>query len=98
MPPRFSSRLRSWNGAPKGGLIEFTYPLIATFLLTGGNKAEVLGLTWDDLDFDLDFVTFRPNKWRPLKREWRERTIPLWPQLKPILKAHQKKMMKGYTF
>ncbi len=78
--------------APKGGLIEFVHPLIATFLLSGGRAAEVLGLTWDDIDFDLKQITFKPNKWRGLKREWSERTIPMWPQLLPILKAHRKKM------
>ena len=76
----------------RNGLIQFVYPLIATFLLTGGRQSEVLGLTWDDIDVDLDFITFRPNKWRGLKREWSERTIPLWSQLKPILKDHRKKM------
>ncbi len=69
----------------RNGLIEFVHPLIATFLLTGGRKAEVLGLTWGDIDFDLRTVTIRPNRWRSLKREWSERTIPLWPQLDEIL-------------
>ena len=89
---------RKLQRTPKGGLIEFVYPLIATFLLTGGNKAEVLGLTWGNIDFDLKFVTFKPNKWRSLKRPWRERTVPLWPQLAPILKAHRKKKGDGLVF
>ena len=74
---------------PRNGLIEFVHPLIAAFLLTGGRKAEVLGLTWGNINFDLGLVTFAPNKWRGLKREWSERTMPLWPQLRPILEAHQ---------
>ena len=73
----------------RNGLIEFVHPLVATFLLTGGRKAEVLGLTWGDIDFDLGHVTFAPNEWRGLKREWSERTVPLWPQLREILEAHR---------
>ena len=72
----------------RNGLIEFVYPLVATFLLTGGRKAEVLGLTWKDIDFDLKTLTIQPSRWRGLKREWSERTIPLWPQLHEILMAH----------
>ena len=73
----------------RNGLIEFVHPLVATFLLTGGRKAEVLGLTWRDIDFDLEMVTFAPNEWRGLKREWSERTVPLWPQLREILEAYR---------
>ena len=73
----------------RNGLIEFVHPLVATFLLTGGRKAEVLGLTWGDIDFDLGLVTFAPNEWRGLKREWSERTVPLWPQLREILEAYR---------
>jgi len=72
----------------RNGLIEFVHPLVATFLLTGGRKAEVLGLTWGDIDFDLGLVTFAPNEWRGLKREWSERTVPLWPQLREIMEAY----------
>ena len=73
----------------RNGLIKFVHPLVATFLLTGGRKAEVLGLTWGDIDFDLGLVTFAPNDWRGLKREWSERTVPLWPQLREILEAYR---------
>ena len=34
----------------RNGLIEFVHPLVAMFLLTGGRKAEVLGLTWGDIE------------------------------------------------
>ena len=73
----------------RNGLIEFVHPLVATFLLTGGRKAEVLGLTWGDIDFDLGLVTFAPNQWRGLKREWSERSVPLWPQLREVLEAYR---------
>ena len=81
---------RKLKRAPRNGLIEFLHPLVATFLLTGGRKAEVLGITWGDIDFDLGLVTFAPNKWRGLKRVWSERTVPLWPQLREILEAYRR--------
>jgi integrase len=62
-------------------------PLVATFLLTGGRLAEVLGLEVGDIDFTRKTVRFRPNKWRPLKAG-DERSVPLWPQLEQILKAY----------
>lgn len=66
----------------------FLYHLLATFALTGGRKAEVLGLEVDDISFDRKTVTFRPNRWRRLKTRGSARVVPLWPQLEPILRAH----------
>jgi integrase len=66
----------------------FVYPLIATFLLTGGRLREVLGLEVDDVSFDRRTVTFRPNHWRRLKTSTSWRVIPLWPQLEAILRAY----------
>lgn len=73
----------------------FVYPLIATFLLTGGRRSEVLCLEVDDVSFDRGTVTFRPNRWREvlgLKRDMKTatswRTIPLWPQLEEILRPY----------
>lgn len=70
---------------PRNGLIPFPYALVGTFLLTGGRKAEVLGLLVEDVNFKGETISIRPNRWRPLKRGWSERTIPLWPQLREIL-------------
>jgi len=64
----------------------FLYPLLATFLLTGGRRSEVLGLEVDDVSFDRQLITFRPNGWRRLKRRKSWRTVPLWPQLAGILR------------
>ena len=64
------------------------YPLLATFLLTGGRQSEVLGLEVDDVSFDRKTVTFRPNRWRRLKTQSSHRTVPLWPQLEEILRAY----------
>lgn len=65
--------------------VPFIYPLLATFLLTGGRRAEVLGLEVDDVSFDRRTVTFRSNQWRRLKTEKSERVVPLWSQLLEIL-------------
>lgn len=66
----------------------YLYPLIATFLLTGGRQAEVLGLEVDDVSFDRHTITFRPNQWRRLKTSTSHRTVPMWPQLEAILREY----------
>jgi integrase len=66
----------------------FAYPLIATFLLTGGRESEVLGLEVNDASTDRKTITFRPNAWRRLKTATSLRAIPLWPQLGQILGAY----------
>jgi integrase len=72
------------------------HPILATLLLTGGRKSEVLGLELNDISFDRRTVTFRPNRWRGKDRRGRdrlktlgsERVVPLWPQLEEILRPH----------
>jgi integrase len=75
---------------PKRGdvAIHGLYPLIGTFLLTGGRKSEVLGLEMADVSFERRTVTFRPNEWRRLKTRTSHRTVPLWPQLEEILQDY----------
>jgi integrase len=73
---------------PGADALPFMYPLIGTFLLTGGRKSEVLGLEVDDVSFDRRTVTFRPNRWRGLKTRTSRRTVPLWPQLEEILRDY----------
>ena len=67
---------------------ETAHALIATFLLTGGREAEVLGLEVDDISFDRQTVTFRQNDWRRLKTLTSARVVPLWPQLAAILRPY----------
>jgi integrase len=67
---------------------ELVHPLIATFLLTGGRRAEVLGLEIADVSFPRGTITFRPNQWRRLKTATSERVVPLWPELREILDAY----------
>lgn len=64
------------------------HAVLATFLLTGGRKSEVLGLNVGDISFDRGTVSFRPNQWRRLKSHNSHRTVPLWPQLKNVLTAY----------
>jgi len=85
---RFLEAARKVERVPRNGLIPFTYALVGTFLLTGGRKSEVLGLLLEDIDFEAGLVRVRPNRWRPLKRGWSQRSIPLWPQLREILQGH----------
>ena len=57
-----------------------THAMIALFLLTGGRKAEVLGLESADLSFDRRTVLLRGRKTRGSHR-----TVPMWPQLAEVL-------------
>jgi integrase len=66
-------------------LAVLAYPLLATFLLTGGRESEVTELELDDVSLDRKTVTFRPNSWRRLKTRGSHRVVRLWPQLEGIL-------------
>ena len=68
--------------------LPFMYPLIATYLLTGGRKREVLGLEVGDISFDRRRVTFRVHPHRRLKTKHAVRNLPLWPQLTDILQEY----------
>lgn len=68
--------------------IPFMHPLLATFLLTGGRKSEVLGLEVGDVSFDRGTVTFRPHEHRRLKTRNARRSVPLFPQLQEILLSY----------
>ena len=67
---------------------QMMFPLLATFLLTGGRKREVLGLEVSDVSFDRRTVTFRPNRWRALKTQSAHRVVTLFPQLEEILRPY----------
>ena len=76
MPGRVGNRIRAMGG---------WYPIVATFLLTGGRQSEVMGLAVEDVSFDRGEIHFRPNAYRGLKTLTSVRTVPLWPQLREIL-------------
>ncbi|HEV8263741.1 MAG TPA: site-specific integrase [Gemmatimonadales bacterium] len=82
---------RRYRPARNDIAIPFAYELVATALLTGGRPGEVLGLEVTDVDFSRGLVHFRPNAWRRsggLKTPRSERAVPLWPQLRTILKRY----------
>ena len=64
------------------------YPLLAVLLLTGGRTSEVLGLEVDDVSFQRNTITFRPNEWRRLKTLTSDRSVRLWPQAEAILREY----------
>lgn len=85
----FLEAARTHKTPPSAGpAIPFIHALVATFLLTGGRKSEVLGLAVDDVSFDRGTVTFRPNEHRRLKTSTSHRVVPLFPQLREILQEH----------
>lgn len=77
---------RRFDNHPRPGKgVRGLYPIVATFLLTGGRRSEVLGLDVEDVSFDRGLIHFRPNRHRGLKTSTSHRSVPLWPQLRPIL-------------
>src|SRR5256886_3861193 len=71
---------RTYRPVPgKGGWrpVPFAYEMIATFLLTGGPGAEVLGLQMDDVSLDRGVGTVPPNKWRRPQTPASPPSVPL---------------------
>ena len=81
-------RLRPGSDGNRVNATPGLYPIIATFLLTGGRKSEVLGLDVEDVSFDRALVHFRPHTHRGLKTQASVRAVSLWPQLREILQRH----------
>lgn len=67
---------------------EEPHPMIATALYTGMRKGELYGLTWACVRFDLGIIEVRKSFDGPPKNG-KARTIPLHPELAPILRAWQ---------
>jgi integrase len=86
--PAVDPAVQSHGGAISAKPNPYVYPLLATFLLTGGRKSEILGLEVDDVSFRLDKIYIRSNEWRRLKTKGSKRSVPLWPQLREILEAY----------
>ncbi len=74
-------------------------PLIATALYTGMRLSELLGLTWEEVDFESGLIRVRyqlsrarrdrPARRVRLKTQAAVRDIPLLPQLGSLLKEHK---------
>jgi integrase len=86
--PAMDSVRQEHGGAISAKPNPHLFPILATFLLTGGRKSEVLGLEVDDVSFQRKTITFRPNDWRRLKTRTSHRPVRLWPQLEEILRAY----------
>ena len=56
---------------------------------TGSHASESAGLRWEDIDLQEEVIHFRSHETRPLKNDWRIRTIPIHSRLLPILKQEQ---------
>lgn len=72
----------------RAGQVTFLHAIVATFLLTGGRKKEILGLLQADIH-EGRCVRIRPNRFRSLKRERHARSVPLWPQLGDTLSSYR---------
>jgi len=64
------------------------HPMIATALYTGMRKGELYGLRWECVRFDVGRIEVRKSFNGPPK-SGKARTIPLHPELAPILRAWQ---------
>ncbi|MHB8841972.1 MAG: tyrosine-type recombinase/integrase [Candidatus Aquicultor sp.] len=67
--------------------------LIMFAAFTGARQGEILGLQWDDIDFNSSYVYIHPNEIRDLKSAAANRKIPMAAELKEALQAHQLKQM-----
>lgn len=66
--------------------VRYMFPLLATFLLTGGRLREVFTLTWGHVDFEGNEITLIQTKSGDAHGT---RTMPLWLQLRLILEDHR---------
>jgi integrase len=82
---RLLKAAKAYDREHTGKGIDFMHPLLATYLLTGGRRTEVLGLLREDVDREEEVVWFRANDHRGLKRDHSRRYVPLWPQLAAAL-------------
>lgn len=74
---------------PGRRIVPCIYPLLATFLMTGGRQSEVTGLHVEDLLFDQRLIAFRENTDRSsLKTKGSRRFVPMPPQLYDILQEY----------
>ena len=73
--------------------------LFLTFLLTGLREQEVVHLSWDDINFNLNTVrvTAKPELGFSPKR-WEEREVPVPKRLIELLKAHPRVNASRFVF
>lgn len=80
---------RVWEPERDAHAVPYLYELVATYLLTGGRKKEVMALEVGDVLFKRRKVVFRRNAWYPRRKTaGAEREVKLWDQLAEILEAY----------
>jgi len=73
------------------------YGIFATFFYTGMRKGELENLWWDDIRWEQGIILIKPKADWKTKTKTSIRSIPIHPQLLPILKALPKKSSR-YVF
>lgn len=66
-------------------------PLMEFYLLTGARRAEAMRLTWEDVDFESNTVSFKKTKGK------RPRTIPMIGRVRKVLQA-RRELERPFTF
>ena len=56
---------------------------------TGSHVSESAGLRWEDIDLQEEVIHFKEHETRPLKNNFRIRTIPIHSRLLPIIRQEQ---------
>ena len=56
---------------------------------SGSHASEAAGLRWEDIDLASGVIHFKSHTTRPLKNDFRIRTIPIHKNLMPILEAQE---------
>lgn len=77
--------------------------LIIVALATGMRRAELLNLTWGDIDFEQQIINMTPKvdtkgTWRWDIKDSDERTLPLTDEVAQLLIDHQGKQPEGYPY
>lgn len=68
--------------------IPFLFELVALFAYTGLRREEGLGLQRSEINLERGVLLVRPNRWRGLKTRESERAVPLFPELRVILRSY----------
>lgn len=85
---RLLGACRRLDRDPEGRRAPFLEAIVGLMLLTGCRQGEAFGMLVGDVDFRHGRVWLRPNDYRGLKLSRHTRWVPMWPQLKLLMRAH----------
>lgn len=74
-----------------------TKPIWATYIYTGMRQGELIGLMWDDIDFDNKIIRVRRNRNVSTKSN-KERIVGMHKDLELILQEHKSNSNSKYVF